>query len=65
MLDIEKAKQVANEIEARHRDITKLETSIKELHAMFADLALLVTTQVYIILLQNIFMKNFHLIIQG
>jgi hypothetical protein len=46
MIDIEKAKQAANEIEARHRDITKLETSISELHEMFLDLARLVSTQV-------------------
>jgi syntaxin 1B/2/3 len=46
MVDIEKAKQAANEIEARHRDITKVETSVKELHDMFVDLAILVTTQV-------------------
>ncbi|UJR15278.1 hypothetical protein I4U23_002231 [Adineta vaga] len=45
MIDVEKAKQSLNEIEARHRDITKLETSLKELHAMFLDLAVLVATQ--------------------
>jgi len=45
MVDIEKAKQAATEIEERHRDITNLETSIKELHGMFLDLAILVTTQ--------------------
>jgi t-SNARE complex subunit (syntaxin) len=46
MIDVEKAKQAANEIEARHRDITKLESSIKELHEMFVDLARLVYNQV-------------------
>ncbi|CAF0983201.1 unnamed protein product [Adineta ricciae] len=45
MVDIEKAKQAVNEIEARQRDITKLENSIKELHDMFIDLAQLVATQ--------------------
>jgi len=49
MVDIEKVKQAANEIEARQRDIAKLENSIKELHHMFVDLALLVTTQVCIL----------------
>lgn len=46
MVDIEKAKQAVNEIEARQRDIFKLENSIKELHDMFIDLAQLVATQV-------------------
>lgn len=46
MVDVEKARQAVNEIEARHRDIAKLEESIRELHSMFADLAMLVTTQV-------------------
>jgi t-SNARE complex subunit (syntaxin) len=48
MADVEKVKQAANEIEARHRDITKIEESIKELTSMFADLARLVTAQVSI-----------------
>jgi len=48
MADVEKAKQSANEIEARHRDIIKIEESIKELASMFADLARLVTAQVSI-----------------
>jgi syntaxin 1A len=59
MVDLEKAKQAVNEIEARHRDITKLETSIKELHGMFADLALLVQTQVYILFLFEYLFNNF------
>ena len=46
MVDIEKVKQAVNEIQARQRDITKLENSIKELHDMFIDLAHLVATQV-------------------
>jgi len=45
MADIEKAKQAVNQIEARQRDIAKLENSIKELHDMFVDLAVLVTAQ--------------------
>lgn len=35
-----------NEIESRHQDIMRLETSIRELHAMFMDMAMLVETQV-------------------
>ena len=46
MIDIEKARQAAYEIDARHRDITKLETSMRELRDMFLDLAHLVSTQV-------------------
>ncbi len=49
MADIEKAKQAASEIDARHREIAKLENSLKELHDMFVDLALLVTAQVCIL----------------
>ena len=36
-----------NEIEARHNDIIKLETSIRELHDMFMDMAMLVEQQVH------------------
>jgi hypothetical protein len=46
LVNIQAAKQSLNEIEARHRDITKLEHSIEELYSMFADLANLVTSQV-------------------
>jgi t-SNARE complex subunit (syntaxin) len=45
-VDIEKAKQSLNQIEAHHRDILKLENSMKELHHMFLDLAVLVANQV-------------------
>ncbi|CAF3864671.1 unnamed protein product [Rotaria sordida] len=45
MVDTEQIRQTAIFIEERHRDIQKLEHSIEELHDMFADLALLVTTQ--------------------
>jgi len=34
------------DIEDRHSDIMKLESSLKELHDMFQDLALLVENQV-------------------
>merc|ERR1739838_126790 len=33
------------DIEARHRDIIKLENSIRELHDMFMDMAMLVESQ--------------------
>jgi t-SNARE complex subunit (syntaxin) len=56
MADIEKAKQAASEIDARHREIAKLENSLKELHDMFVDLALLVTAQVCILLSFNIYL---------
>ncbi|XP_048854458.1 syntaxin-2 isoform X2 [Brienomyrus brachyistius] len=38
-------RQALNEIEARHKDIIRLENSIKELHEMFVDMAMLVKTQ--------------------
>jgi len=59
MADIEKAKQAASEIDARHREIAKLENSLKELHDMFVDLALLVTAQVCILLSFNIYLILF------
>lgn len=40
--------QALNEIEARHKDIMRLESSIKELHDMFVDIAMLVENQVHI-----------------
>ena len=46
MMDTAAAKQTLADIEARHADIIKLETSIKELHDMFMDMAMLVESQV-------------------
>lgn len=40
------SKQALSEIEARHKDIMRLESSIKELHDMFVDIAMLVENQV-------------------
>lgn len=40
------SKQALSEIEARHKDIVRLESSIKELHDMFVDIAMLVENQV-------------------
>lgn len=37
--------QALNEIESRHQDIIRLESSIRELHEMFVDMAMLVETQ--------------------
>ena len=42
----QQAKQSLADIEARHRDIIKLENSIRELHDMFMDMAMLVESQV-------------------
>jgi t-SNARE complex subunit (syntaxin) len=50
MVDTQKAKQSLTEIEARHRDILKLENCIKELYNMYRDLAILVADQVKSIL---------------
>ncbi|XP_069071460.1 syntaxin-2 isoform X3 [Pleurodeles waltl] len=43
--DSQITRQALNEIEARHQDIMKLESSIRELHDMFVDMAMLVETQ--------------------
>jgi len=40
------AKKTLEDIEARHNDIVKLESSIRELHEMFIDVAALVESQV-------------------
>lgn len=37
--------QALNEIELRHKDILYLEASIRELHSMFIDIAMLVNSQ--------------------
>ncbi|XP_072106906.1 syntaxin-3-like, partial [Mobula birostris] len=39
------SKQALSEIESRHRDIVRLESSIRELHDMFTDIAMLVENQ--------------------
>uniref|UniRef100_A0A665WMM8 Syntaxin-2-like n=1 Tax=Echeneis naucrates TaxID=173247 RepID=A0A665WMM8_ECHNA len=43
--DSQITRQAVNEIESRHKDIIRLESSIRELHAMFMDMAMLVETQ--------------------
>lgn len=45
-METQQAKQSLKDIEARHNDIIKLETSIRELHDMFMDMAMLVESQV-------------------
>lgn len=40
------SKEQMGEIEARHKDIMRLESSIKELHDMFVDIAMIVENQV-------------------
>ncbi|XP_071480010.1 syntaxin-like isoform X1 [Diadema antillarum] len=45
IMDTQQAKQTLRDIEARHNDIIKLETSIRELHDMFMDMAMLVESQ--------------------
>lgn len=45
MTDTQQAKESLADIEARHKDIIKLENSICELHDMFMDLAILVENQ--------------------
>ncbi|XP_031158946.1 syntaxin-3a isoform X6 [Sander lucioperca] len=45
IVDAGVSKQALSEIEARHKDIVRLESSIKELHDMFVDIAMLVESQ--------------------
>ncbi|XP_062410179.1 syntaxin-2-like [Sardina pilchardus] len=45
LLDEQLTRNAVNEIESRHQDILKLEASIKELHEMFIDIAVLVENQ--------------------
>ncbi|GCC43800.1 hypothetical protein chiPu_0027848 [Chiloscyllium punctatum] len=45
-MDSKITKQALNEIETRHTEIIKLENSIRELHDMFVDMAMLVESQV-------------------
>lgn len=47
--DTQQARQTLADIEARHNDIMKLESSIRELHDMFMDMAMLVESQVWFI----------------
>ncbi|XP_057673695.1 syntaxin-1B isoform X1 [Corythoichthys intestinalis] len=49
-MDSQMTKQALNEIETRHTEIIKLENSIRELHDMFVDMAMLVESQVRITL---------------
>ena len=64
-MDTAAAKQTLADIEARHADIIKLETSIKELHDMFMDMAMLVESQVsdmpvlYYMTLAEHFLRDF------
>ncbi|XP_057267203.1 syntaxin-3-like, partial [Pezoporus wallicus] len=45
IMDSQMSKQALSEIEGRHKDIVRLESSIKELHDMFVDIAMLVENQ--------------------
>jgi t-SNARE complex subunit (syntaxin) len=62
LVNTQRAKESLNQIEARHHDILKLENSMKELHNMFRDLAMLVADQVKF--LSTIF-KNFEFVSRG
>lgn len=45
IIETQQARQALGDIEARHQDILNLENSIKELHEMFLDMAMLVESQ--------------------
>ncbi|XP_077323774.1 syntaxin-3-like isoform X3 [Lithobates pipiens] len=49
--DSQISRQALSEIESRHRDIVRLESSLKELHDMFMDIAMLVENQKMIIII--------------
>ncbi|XP_069484997.1 syntaxin-3 isoform X4 [Ambystoma mexicanum] len=51
IIDSQISKQALSEIESRHKDIVRLESSIKELHDMFMDIAMLVENQKMIIII--------------
>uniref|UniRef100_A0A669R8N1 Syntaxin 3 n=1 Tax=Phasianus colchicus TaxID=9054 RepID=A0A669R8N1_PHACC len=48
IMDSQISKQALSEIEGRHKDIVRLESSIKELHDMFVDIAMLVENQAWL-----------------
>lgn len=56
------SKQALSEIESRHKDIVRLESSIKELHDMFVDIAMLVESQVQYIHLPITSSRNHYFI---
>lgn len=56
--DTQQAKQTLADIEARHNDIMKLESSIRELHDMFMDMAMLVESQVFEFIMQACSIDN-------
>jgi syntaxin 1A len=64
LVSTQKAQQSLDEIEARHHDITKLENSIRELHNMFLDLAVLVADQVEFLFFLFIISIILHLILR-
>ncbi|XP_063722054.1 syntaxin-like isoform X2 [Symsagittifera roscoffensis] len=45
VMDDQQAKQALDDVQQRHQEILKLENSIKELHDMFMDMAMLVESQ--------------------
>lgn len=57
-MDTHQAKQTLADIEARHADIIKLENSIRELHDMFMDMAMLVESQVMFLCVHPLHGKN-------
>lgn len=63
-METQQAKQTLADIEARHADIIKLENSIRELHDMFMDMAMLVESQVSINFFSTFFMHIFDFLLQ-
>lgn len=60
-METQQAKQTLADIEARHADIIKLENSIRELHDMFMDMAMLVENQVRYHIVFHYIINEFHI----
>ncbi|ODM87695.1 Syntaxin-1A, partial [Orchesella cincta] len=49
IMETKQAKQMLEDVEARHKDILKLEQSLTDLHGLFSELAMLVETQDFVV----------------
>ncbi|UYV79699.1 STX1A [Cordylochernes scorpioides] len=65
IMETQQAKQTLADIEARHADIIKLENSIRELHDMFMDMAMLVESQVIFPIEVLFYTKGVMCVLQG
>lgn len=61
-METQQARQTLADIEARHADIIKLENSIRELHDMFMDMAMLVENQVCVLKYKSFIMNHLYIL---